>query len=74
MVLCRQVVPEAVHSKLAEMGPGDPIPTISGFRMVTVLFIKVRSTRKTNAGQLGRAQTSLGRVTLGTKGIPGSEQ
>ena len=49
-----QVVPEAVHSKLAEMGPGDPIPTISGFRMVTVLFIKVRPTRKTNAGQLGR--------------------
>jgi len=68
------VVPEAVHSKLAEMRPGDPIPTISGFRMVTVLFIKVRSTRKTNAAQrFWAAQTSPGRVTLGTKGIPGSE-
>ena len=69
-----QVVPEAVHSKLAVMRPGDPIPTISGFRMVTVLFIKVRSTRKNNAAQPGRAQASPGRVTLGTKGIPGSEQ
>ena len=53
--MCRQVVPEAVHSKLAEMRPGDPIPTISGFRMVTVLFIKVRSTRETNAAQPDRA-------------------
>ena len=61
------------RSRATEMRPGDPIPTISGFRMVTVLFIKVRSARKTNAAQPGRAQPSLGRATLGTKGIPGSE-
>ena len=58
--MCRQVVPEAVHSKLAEMRPGDPIPTISGFRMVTVLFIKVRSTRKANAAQPDRAAQPRG--------------